>query len=112
MALQNYEDHLKDLQKKDMIAMKKQIQEMKRMKTDLEGDLDQENTQEAALLQAKDDLADQVEPRVMELRRECEVLMQEIEETKNNYDDVEVDMHDDDDTIEVSDSQANEDGDD
>ncbi|CDW82569.1 UNKNOWN [Stylonychia lemnae] len=87
LSLSNYRNHLKELEQRDVGNLKKQLADMKRIMNDLLIDLESENTIEASLLQQKEDLWDQVDPRIVELRRECLLLVQEIEEIKADYTD-------------------------
>eukprot|EP00347_Sterkiella_histriomuscorum_P023923 403332919 len=89
LSLDNYRNHLKDLEQRDISTLKRQLTEMKSIKEDLSRDLDEEETNEQSLLQQKEDLSDQVDPRIVELRKMCLLLIQELEEIKQDYRDME-----------------------
>lgn len=85
LALSNYSHHLQDLEQRDLKALQKQLATMRHLRADLLQDLDFEDLREKAMLNEKHEVWDQVDERVVELRNECLLLIQEIEETKGEY---------------------------
>jgi len=89
LSLELYKQHLKDLESKDINMLKKQMADMRQMKVDLEREMEEASLHEASLLQQREDLWDQVDPRIVELRKNCLLYIQELEEVKQDYDNLE-----------------------
>lgn len=85
VSLELYKQHLQDIEQKDLFTLKKHIAEMTRTKTQLIQDLESEEGNELDLIQKREDMWLSVDFTVTSLRKQCVMLSQQIEETKNNY---------------------------
>lgn len=85
LALGVYKRHLKELESRDIISLKRQIQQLQQIKIDLLHDLDDENRKEQDFWQQREEIDGFVDPKVVMMHRQCEMLKLEVEETKNDY---------------------------
>lgn len=85
MALDLYKTHLQEIEVRDVNTLKKQLQDMKRMKMEILEDLDKEETLERDMVSDHEELWMSVTPQITTLRRNCVFLAQQIEEMKNDF---------------------------